>query len=616
MKKAKITFTPFILAALAALIVFQTSCRKELLEQEPTTDLAAAQFWTTEADATTALLGAYASTRPVFDRDYYLEGHGEYTRVRGTSATNGNLRLGDAYQGADYNPTGYGDNFDKYYRYLYGAVNRANYVIENVNRMLTQANPSSVASLEAIVGEARLLRGLVYFRLISMWGDVPYIGKVIAENAEVADIARLPIGQVKDSIMADFTYAFEKLPIKATQLGRASKPAALALRGKMQLYWASWNQFGWPELEGFVASETVANTAYIAAADDFKKVIDDYGLTLYLNGVAGEIDGLGKAEKLPNYYHLFTPKANGNSEMIMVFTHGGTGTSQGEELMRDFSGRSHEGSQAWVTPRFELADRYQLISTGDFAPKLIPMNPSNNAAARTALNSTVNPNSYADRDYRMKSTIQWDYEMSIGMVSLQSTGFVPFIYQSWAQPVTIDGKAYTTYNTDGTNSGYVFRKFVRNYAGQGRSDGDFAWPVIRLADVYLMYAEATNQAMGPQADAIELVNKVRRRGNLPNLAPDKTVDKATFFDAIEQERIVELVAEGHRGFDLRRWRAIEKVWGPPGSAGVWRIDTHGANQQRYYQNTADREYQQNYIFRIPPGERDRNPNLTQNIPHR
>ena len=616
MKKVKITFRPFTIAALAAIIIFQTSCRKDLLEQEPTTDLAAAQFWTTEADATTALLGAYASTRPVFDRDYYFEGHGEYTRVRGTSATNGNLRLGDAYHNGNYNPTGYAASFDKYYRYLYGAVNRANYVIENVNRMLTQANPSSVASLEAIVGEARLLRGLTYFRLISMWGDVPYLGKVIAENAEVTDIARLPIGQVKDSIMADFTYAFEKLPTKATQLGRASKPAALALRGKLQLYWASWNQFGWPELEGFVGSEAKATAAYTAAAEDFKKVIEDYGLTLYQNGVPGEIDGLGKAEKLPNYYHLFTPKANGNSEMIMVFTHGGTGTSQGEELMRDFSGRSHEGSQCWVSPRFEIADRYQLISTGDFAPKLIPMNPSNNAAARTTLNSTVNPASYADRDYRMKSTIQWDYEMSIGMVSLQSTGFVPFIYQSWAQPVTIDGKAYTTYNTDGTNSGYVFRKFVRNYAGQGRSDGDFAWPVVRLADVYLMYAEATNFATGPQADAIELVNKVRRRGNLPNLAPAKTADKASFFSAIEQERIVELVAEGHRGFDLRRWRAIEKVWGPPGSAGVWRIDTHGANQQRYYQNTADREYQQNYIFRIPPGERDRNPNLTQNIPHR
>jgi hypothetical protein len=131
-----------------------------------------------------------------------------------------------------------------------------------------------------------------------------------------------------------------------------------------------------------------------------------------------------------------------------------------------------------------------------------------------------------------------------------------------------------------------------------------------------MYAEATNEVSGPQADAIELVNKVRHRGNLPPLDASKTSDKATFFDAIEQERIVELIGEGQRSFDLRRWRAIERVWGPPGSAGVWRIDTYGANQQRYYQNTSDREYSQNYIFRIPPDERDKNPNLTQNIPWR
>jgi hypothetical protein len=244
------------------------------------------------------------------------------------------------------------------------------------------------------------------------------------------------------------------------------------------------------------------------------------------------------------------------------------------------------------------------------------MNPSTNPAARTALNSAVNPASYAGRDYRMKATIQWDFEMSVGMASLASTGLVPFIYQTWAQPVTINGIKYTTYNTDGSNSGYVFRKFVRNYAGQGRSDGDFAWPVMRLADVYLMYAEATNEVLGPQADAIDLVNKIRRRGNLPALTAAKTGNKAVFFDAIEQERIVELVAEGHRGFDLRRWRAIARVWGAPGTAGVWRIDTFGANQQRYYQNASDRTYEQNYIFRIPPAERDRNPNLTQNIPWR
>jgi hypothetical protein len=605
----------YCLATLAGISVLSSACHKDLLDQDPTTELNEAAFWKTEADATIGLMGAYADVRPLFDRDYYFDGQAEYIRVRsGTNSTSStDLQKGAAYNGADYNPSGYGDNFDNMYKYLYGGVNRTNYVIENVTKMLPNASSSSLPELERVIGEARLLRGMVYFRLISMWGDVPYIGHIIYDNSEVASLTRTPIAAIKDSIMADFTYAYEKLPEKASELGRASKPAALAFRGKLELYWASWNHFGWPELAGFQPSEAEAVSAYNAAAADFKKVINDYGLTLFRGGEPGLCDPPGKADNLPNYYYLFTPVANGDPEMIMYFTHGGTGTGQGEELMRDVAGRSHEGSQCWVTPRYEIADRYQSLTTGDFAPKLIPMDPAT-SGARTAPNSAVNPQSYVDRDYRMKASIMWDYEVSVGMISLKSTGWVPFIYKTWNQKITIDGKDYITYNTDGCNSGYVLRKFLRNYAGQGRSDGDYAWPVMRLADVYLMYAEATNAVNGPQADAIDLVNKIRHRGNLPPLTGDKTASKDAFFSAIEQERIVELLGEGQRSFDLRRWRAIERVWNPPFGNGVWRIDTHGAQMSRYFQNSSDRVYQQCYIFRIPPGERDRNPNLTQNTP--
>lgn len=93
------------------------------------------------------------------------------------------------------------------------------------------------------------------------------------------------------------------------------------------------------------------------------------------------------------------------------------------------------------------------------------MNP-NAPNARTTKNSAVNPESYLNRDYRMKASMLWDYEMIQGLASLKKTDWVPFIYKSWNAKVTIDGKQYTSYNTDGTNSGYVFRKFVRNYEGQ------------------------------------------------------------------------------------------------------------------------------------------------------
>lgn len=616
MKKLQISKI-LVIAALGSMLVLPVSCRKDLLDQEPTTELGSDAFWKTEADATYGLMGAYAAVRPCFDRDYYFDGQGEFTRVRSStlSTTDGNLRLGDAYRNGGYSPSGYGGGFERMYKYLYGGINRADYVIANVQKMMPSL-PNSTANLETIIGEARLLRGLCYFRLITMWGDVPYFTQVVNSNADVASLGRLPITQVRDSILADFAYAFDKLPAKPSALGRLGKPAALSLRGKLWLYWGSWKKNGWPELEGWKQDLAEATTAFTNAAADFKSVINDYGLTLYQNGDPGSIDDLGKADILPNYYYLFTPKANGNPEMIISFTHGGTGTGQGEELMRDFAGRSHEGSQCWVSPRYEIADKYQQLTTGDYAPAMIPMNPTLVPAARTTLNSAVNPQSYTNRDYRMKSTIEWDYEMSIGMASLASTGFVPWIYQTYTGNVTINGVTYLPYNTDGSNSGFVFRKFVRNYAGQGRSDGDYAWPIMRLADVFLMYAEATNEVSGPQADAIALVNKVRHRGNLPPLAAGKTADKVSFFNAIEQERIVELVAEGQRGFDLRRWRAIEKVWGPPGSPGVWRIDTWGAQKDRYYQNTADRAYAQAYIFQIPESERNKNPNLTQNIPWR
>ncbi|RPE05393.1 RagB/SusD family nutrient uptake outer membrane protein [Chitinophaga lutea] len=605
----------YLIGMLAGWGVFSSGCVKNLLDQDPTVDPQLVNLWKTESDATLAMMGCYADVRSVFDRDYLMEGHGEYTRVRGSAVSSTDLRLGDAYNGAGgiYDPTGYADKWDEMYRYLYGGVNRCNYVIDNVNKLMEKEGISRT-NMERLLGEAHLLRAMCYFKLISMWGDVPYFSRTVTSNDQVATLARLPIGQVKDSIISDLNYAFEKLPQKSPELGRASKPAALAVRGKLQLYWACWNEFGWPELAGFQPSAAAATTAYNAAAADFRSVINDYGLTLFRNGDPGAIDGPGQADTLPNYYYLFQPVANNSPEMVMSFPHGGTNTGQGEELMRDVAGRSHEGSQLWVMPRYEIADRYQSTVTGDFATKLIPLNPADVPDARTRANSALNPQSYQNRDYRMKASIMWDYEMSIGLNSLKSTGWCPFIYKNWGGSVTIDGIRYITYNTDGNNSGYVFRKFLRNYPGQGRSDGDYAWPVIRLADVFLMYAEATNAVNGPQADAIELVNKVRRRGNLPPLAAAKTASKATFFSAIEQERIIELLGEGHRGFDLRRWRALERVWGVPGSAGIWRIDTHGANQTRYYQNVPERTYQQNYIFRIPPSERDRNPNLTQNTP--
>ena len=61
-----------VIPVLAALIILQSSCRKDILDQTPTTELDANAFWKTENDALYGLMGLYAAARPVFDRDYYM----------------------------------------------------------------------------------------------------------------------------------------------------------------------------------------------------------------------------------------------------------------------------------------------------------------------------------------------------------------------------------------------------------------------------------------------------------------------------------------------------------------------------------------------------------------
>ena len=359
--------------ALSGMLIASTSCAD--LDQASTTEMGSSEFWESEDDAALALNGAVAHVKGLFNRDYYFDGQGDYVRVRdgsgNLSTTETNIGRGAAYKYGLYFPDPaweFGSKFDRYYQYLYGGVHRTNYVIENVEKMLPEAKTQeSKENLEAIIGEARMLRGMVYFRLISMWGDVPYFDRIIKKSSEVDRIGRTSINVIKDSIYSDFTYAYNKLPNKAQIQGRASKPAALAFRGKLNLYWGSWKKNGWPELGSFIQDQAEAKAAYTQAAADFRSVIDDYGLNLFRQGAPGDWGTLGNGEVLPNYYYLFIPSTgnlNAEGEMIYTFNHGGPGTFEGESLLRDFAGRNFENSQAWVTPVYELADRYQSTITG------------------------------------------------------------------------------------------------------------------------------------------------------------------------------------------------------------------------------------------------------------
>jgi hypothetical protein len=118
----------------------------------------------------------------------------------------------------------------------------------------------------------------------------------------------------------------------------------------------------------------------------------------------------------------------------------------------------------------------------------------------------------------------------------------------------------------------------------------YSFPIIRLPDLYLLYAEALNEAYGPSDEVYKWIDTVRTRAGLKGVEEswrnssntNKPYGREGLRDIIKQERLIELCFEGQRFFDLRRWKDAEKYWNGPLIQG-W--DYMGNNVAQFYNIT-------------------------------
>lgn len=158
-----------------------------------------------------------------------------------------------------------------------------------------------------------------------------------------------------------------------------------------------------------------------------------------------------------------------------------------------------------------------------------------------------------------------------------------------------------------TPSGYTFRKYLVSRPDQQTYNGTgLNWVLMRYADVLLTYAEAQNEAGGPDASVFDAVNQVRARVQMPalqNTDPSKPTYVSTqeeMRNRIRHERRVEFAGESSRYEDLVRWRLLKQ-------ALETKHLSQGANN---YVITNWQEFR--YLWPVPQIEKDNNPNLTQN----
>ncbi|MGI6574183.1 MAG: RagB/SusD family nutrient uptake outer membrane protein [Fermentimonas sp.] len=154
-------------------------------------------------------------------------------------------------------------------------------------------------------------------------------------------------------------------------------------------------------------------------------------------------------------------------------------------------------------------------------------------------------------------------------------------------------------HTYGSETGIHWNKFVEDnvsYFDRNVEVDDYDIIHLRYADVLLMYAEAQNEINGPDQSVHNAINEVRHRSGMPSVPLDLSVDEMR--DIIRLERRIELAGEGHRWFDIKRWKIANEVLSlvdePGGGIGTLKMLPH------------------QYIWPFPQSEIDLNPNLVQN----
>lgn len=561
------------------LVLFLGGCKDDLLEQYPPDQISEEMFWKTIEDASSSTSGVYAAMRDYFGYDYLYD-------------ANTDVAYGMARGNETGNPDGMRNAWDGCYR----IVNRANATLAGISNMLPGVSVAAdKAQLERLQAEVRFLRAMAYFRLVDFFGAVPYMDRPLTHEQAI-QLTRMPVQAVRDSILADLNFAVDHLPesYSGSDYGRATKWAALAYRGKFNLYWASWIKNGRPQWN---AAGDQAGVYFERARDDFKTIMDQSGHDLFRGGEPGEYHD-------PNYRQLFSLENEQCEEIIFSIQYHGPAMGLGSEMKAIFSSRQG-GNNGAIQPTIKLVDLYLKLD-GTEAPPLIP------STDKTLPNGAINRDSYAGRDWRMRASVLWDGEK----VLLQNGGGTEMAADSaafmWGNPGTghLDDPYYDYYNH---KVGYAFRKWMPTYLGYSRYDCPQDFYLVRYADVLLMYAECVNEINnGPTLELQNIINYVRKRGNIQASATIASMGKEEFFDLLVRERAVEFIAEGQRFFDIRRWRLAEEVWN--NGQGFVLTDTWGTIVQEEFVNAQAFQFQRFYTAQIPQEEINMNPNLIQNEP--
>lgn len=428
-------------------------------------------------------------------------------------------------------------------------IRKANLGLENMDLMTAATQEEK----NTIKGQLLFFRGWLHFQLMQYFGGLPYIDHAIAADQPMT-LPRETSQACAEKAAKDFREAAELLPIDwdkssvgRNTLGkngfRINKITALAYEGK-SLLWA--------------ASPLVKN------CDDKMNVNGnastyDYD-TNYAQQAAEALGELLALVETGQTQYKLVDFAD-YSDLFYTWNKNMLPPGSTENILRDIP------TDAWQNSHFGVFTEFGgSILTGGKAASQPTANYVNYYGMKNGLplddpESGFDPtHPWKNRDPRFYHDIVYD-----GVKVVEGA-------------IEPDANRYANLYTGGTyrddinesRTGYLLYKFIpmiaNNYdMGSTYNKLYIDVPYLRLADCYLMYAEACAAVGGATAKAkcsltaLDAVNKIRERAGVAGVAAKFTGNKDKFMDEVRRERAVELAFEGHRFNDLRRWLLLDKA---------------------------------------------------------
>lgn len=552
----------------------------------------------------------------------------------GISPLDGNQNIIDfAYGGQNsvtpiYNPwDGEGGS-----RSYYIGIRHCNIFLENIVKV-----PDMQASeRNKWIAEVKFLKAYYHLCLLKMYGPIPVIRKNLPISASVEEVRvkREPVDSVVNYIVQTLDEAIPDLPSmifnQAKELGRATKPIALAIKAQTLVLAASPLFNGNPDYANLknkdgqvLVSTAVDNTKWKNAASACKVAIDachEASNAIYYFEKPFNMGTISDATTYcMNVRAAMTEEWN--SEIIWGFSNSKSSTN-GLQNMVTPKNEASAASTALIAATINAAEMFYTRNgvpieedrgwdyAGRFTKlKIIPQSES------SLLNPNYTTSSFnMDREYRFYADLAFDRSSLFGFGRTNESNLL-YINTIWGKTIT------TGNNSRFSCTGYWPKKLI-NYKNSGAEDNNivtYVWPAIRLASLYLLYAEALNEAEGPSAETYKYIDLVRLRAGLKGVVeswatyaknPSKPSTKEGFRSIVHQETMIEMMFEGENYWNLRRWKSLDIMNRPIKGWDVFQTTTENFYRLKTI-FTPNYSYK-DYLFPIKEYDLSVNPNLVQN----